>query len=387
MSSLQRLIEAVQTQEVRFATVGELAEVGTGRSDRNHEKPGGPYPLYVRSKEVLQTDTYEFEENAIVIPGEGGVGEIFHYIEGKYALHQRAYRISFKSPSVVAKFAYYYFQQSFKSYIGVKAVSATVTSIRRPMITDFKIPVPPMEVQNEIVRILDTFTALEAELEAELKLRETQLQYFLRMQLDFNDRPEVWRNLREVAEVRSGWGFPNAFQGQTAGDLPVYKVSDMNLPGNETNMSGANNYVSQETAGKLGLKPAPAGTVIFPKIGAAIGTNKKRILHREAAYDNNVMGLVPTLELDSLFLYFWMQTLDLLSVAHDSGAVPSIRKSEMEKVLIPIPPMGEQRQIAQHLFVIEQLITSDIRGLPAELSARRKQHEYYRDQLLKFDEA
>jgi type I restriction enzyme S subunit len=387
VSSLQLLVKTAQTQEVPYATVGELAEVGTGRSDRNHEKPGGLYPLYVRSKEVLQTDTYEFDENAIVIPGEGGVGDIFHYVEGKYALHQRAYRISFKSPSVVTKFAYYYFQQRFKSYIAVKAVSATVASIRRPMITDFRIPVPPIELQNEIVGILDKFYQLEAELEAELEARKKQFGYYLSQKFSFKDRPDIWREMSTVAEVRSGWGFPNSSQGATDGEFPFYKVSDMNLPMNKTKMHDANNYVDQAVAKSLGVKPAPPGTVIFPKIGAAVGTNKKRILTKFSAYDNNVMGLVPGALIDSRFLYYWMLTVDLFTLANHSGAVPSIRKSEMETLLVPVPALDEQREIAEVMFNLDELVNSLTIGLPAELNARRTQYEYYRNQLLTFKDA
>ena len=146
-----------------------------------------------------------------------------------------------------------------------------------------------------------------------------------------------WPALGEVAEVRSGWGFPNAYQGHADGDYPFYKVSDMNIVGNETTMVTANNYIDANTIKKLGIKPAPEGTVIFPKIGAAVATNKKRLLSMPSAYDNNVMGLIAGEKVNSRFLYHWMQTINLSTLANDSGAVPSIRKSEMEMLPVPIP--------------------------------------------------
>ena len=193
--------------------------------------------------------------------------------------------------------------------------------------------------------------------------------------------------MAEVAEIRSGWGFPNVYQGRPEGIYPFYKVSDMNLVGNETVMTAANNFIDETTAKRLGVTPAPAGTVIFPKIGAAVATNKKRLLSLPAAYDNNVMGLIPGRQLNSRFLFFWMQTIDLTKLAHDSGAVPSIRKSEMEKILVPVPPLAEQARIVAILDKFDALVNDLTSGLPAEIKARRQQYEYYRDRLLTFREA
>ena len=126
MSRIDDLIAEHCPDGVKFARVGDIASVGTGRNDRKDATDDGKFPFYVRSKEVLRIDKYEFDENAIVIPGEGGIGEIFHYVSGKYALHQRAYRISFHDKQIETKFAYYFFTVNFKSFILSKAVSATV---------------------------------------------------------------------------------------------------------------------------------------------------------------------------------------------------------------------------------------------------------------------
>jgi type I restriction enzyme S subunit len=146
-----------------------------------------------------------------------------------------------------------------------------------------------------------------------------------------------WKPLVEVTEVRSGWGFPHAYQGKVKGTYPFYKVSDMNILGNETTMDSANNYIDDTVVKRLGVSPAPAGTIIFPKIGAAVATNKKRLLSLPSAYDNNVMGLIPSEKIISRFLFYWMQTINLSTLANDSGAVPSIRKSSMETHVVPIP--------------------------------------------------
>ncbi|EEZ6209550.1 restriction endonuclease subunit S, partial [Escherichia coli] len=88
MSYLEKLLDGV---EVEWQDLKLHATIGTGNSNRQDESENGIYPFYVRSKNVLRADKYEYDETAIIIPGEGGIGDIFHYVEGKYALHQRAY--------------------------------------------------------------------------------------------------------------------------------------------------------------------------------------------------------------------------------------------------------------------------------------------------------
>ena len=102
-----------------------------------------------------------------------------------------------------------------------------------------------------------------------------------------------WKALGEVAEITSGYVFPKEHQGDTYSGIPFYKVSDMNNLGNEMFMKNSNNYLSNAAFKKLRVKTAPKGTIIFPKIGAAIATNKKRILTQCSVFDNNVAGLIP----------------------------------------------------------------------------------------------
>lgn len=177
------------------------------------------------------------------------------------------------------------------------------------------------------------------------------------------------------------------YQGNSAGDYPFYKVRDMNNCGSCMQMTHANNYISETEVKELGCKPAPAGTVIFPKIGAAISTNKKRILVCDSCYDNNVMGLISNREyiLPRYLLYILAQ-FDLTTIASQSGAAPSIRKSAIESVKIPVPPIEVQQKIVDILDKFSAITTSLTDGLPAEIALRQKQYEYYRDKLLTFKE-
>lgn len=182
--------------EVGWKMLGFVANIGTGSSNRQDENEKGAYPFYVRSKNVLRSDTFQFDETAIVIPGEGGVGDIFHYVEGKYALHQRAYRICINKPVMNPKFLYYFMSFGFRKYILMKSVGATSISIRKPMLEDFQIPIPcpdnpekSLAIQSEIVRILDAFSTLTHSisegLPREIELRKKQYVYYRDLLLSF----------------------------------------------------------------------------------------------------------------------------------------------------------------------------------------------------------
>ena len=184
--------------------------------------------------------------------------------------------------------------------------------------------------------------------------------------------------LCDVADFRAGSSFPEREQGKKAGRYPFYKVVDMNKT--QIYMEKANNYINEETCTKLKCKPAPKGTIIFPKVGATMGTNKKRILSIEACYDNNIMGLFAK-NIDPKFLYYCFSKVDLLSLANGKGAVPSLDTEKMARIQIPLPALPVQREIVRIL----DSFTLYSAELTAELTARRKQYEFYRDKLLNFN--
>ena len=181
------ILEEIQNCPVEWKELGEVAEVGTGNNNTNEQVENGKYPFYVRSKNIKTINTYLFDEEAIVIPGEGDIGKIFHYVKGKYGLHQRAYRIHITVDNIKTKFIYYYMHANFKSFITKKAVSATVSSIRKPMIEKFPIPIPPREIQEKIVQILDKFTDYVTELTSELTSRKKQYSFYRDQLLSFDD--------------------------------------------------------------------------------------------------------------------------------------------------------------------------------------------------------
>ncbi|MCB1850769.1 MAG: N-6 DNA methylase [Gammaproteobacteria bacterium] len=160
----------------------------------------------------------------------------------------------------------------------------------------------------------------------------------------------------ELGSVVSGSGFPKDMQGMTKEQYPFLKVSDMNISGNEMFIKSENNTVSEEVLKELNAKAYPAGTVIFPKIGAAIATNKKRILTKPSAFDNNVMGIVPNEgNVSSLFLYYMLQRVDLSEWASNAQP-PSMRKTVVEAYKLPMPPLEVQKEIVAEIEGYQKII-------------------------------
>lgn len=162
--------------------------------------------------------------------------------------------------------------------------------------------------------------------------------------------------LSEVAKVDSGAGFPLEYQGCQGELFPFLKVSDMNLEGNERRIHSCNHSVSESIRSQLRAKAFPVGSLIFPKIGAAIGTNKKRQLIRPSCVDNNVMAVVPdTSKLNPDYLYFAFLAKNISDFASASNP-PSIRKPDVENWKLPVPSLGEQVRVVEILTRAESIV-------------------------------
>ncbi|EGO4361191.1 TPA: restriction endonuclease subunit S [Escherichia coli] len=386
LSYLEKLLDGI---EVEWVTLGSMADIGTGSSNRQDESENGIYPFYVRSKNILKSDTFEFDEVAIVIPGEGGIGDIFHYVEGKYALHQRAYRIRITTNAVDTKFLYYFMSSSFKQYILTKSVGATAISIRKPMLEGFKVPIPSpdnpeksLAIQSEIVRILDTFTALTAELTAELNMRKKQYNYYRDQLLSFKEGEVEWKALGEIGEVRM---CKRILKSQTSseGEIPFYKIGTF---GKEPD-----SYISRKLFNEFKEKYS------YPKVGevliSASGTIGRTVIFdgRESYFqDSNIVWIENNekIVLNKYLFYFYKIAKWGIS---EGGTIKRLYNDNLRKLMIPVPfpdsperSLVEQQKIVKLLDKFDALTNSITEGLPREIELRQKQYEYYRDLLFSF---
>ncbi|EKP4150027.1 TPA: restriction endonuclease subunit S [Escherichia coli] len=386
LSYLEKLLDGV---EVEWVTLGSMADIGTGSSNRQDESENGIYPFYVRSKNILKSDTFEFDEVAIVIPGEGGIGDIFHYVEGKYALHQRAYRIRITTNAVDTKFLYYFMSSSFKQYILTKSVGATAISIRKPMLEGFKVPIPSpdnpeksLAIQSEIVRILDKFTALTAELTAELNMRKKQYNYYRDQLLSFKEGEVNWTTLgnEELFHICAG-GTPSKSKAEywDNGSIPWLKSESCN---NES-VYFAKDFISELGLKKSTAKLLPKNTTLIALVGATIF--KTAFLEFEATTNQNIASIKSTKEniITDKFIFYFLTNLynTLKSEMRNYGM---LNLTNLRQFRIPIPCIAEQKRIVSILDKFDTLTNSITEGLPREIELRQKQYEYYRDLLFSF---
>ncbi len=219
---------------------------------------------------------------------------------------------------------------------------------------------PSIEEQKRIAEklkeIMEQIDEAKVAARQQLELAKSLRQAYLRQAFPTDSLPNGWhwKKIGDVCEVVNGFGFKEELQGQKNLEYPFYKVNDMNTHSTSIYVSDAANRVDNVILKTLGAKTYPIGTVIFPKVGGALLTNKKRILSKEGSFDNNIMGIVPN-TVNSLFLYFFVVTIDLKCYSN-TQALPSIRKSDISDILLPLPPIEEQKRIAEKLKEIMEQI-------------------------------
>lgn len=191
----------------------------------------------------------------------------------------------------------------------------------------------------------------------------------------------VWASVGDIATISSG-NTPkgiNDIEFNPEYKIPFYKISDMNTEGNEGLVSSSNIVVSNDLVKKLKLRLEPGGTIIFPKRGGAILTNKKRRLSKESAYDLNIMGVKEkNKSIFNDYLWYWFVKLDLAKL-YDGSNVPQINNKDIEPLAFPIAPLPEQRAIVAK---IEQLFSELDNGID-NLTKAQKQLKVYRQAVLK----
>ncbi|TCF11830.1 type I restriction-modification system specificity determinant [Bifidobacterium longum subsp. longum] len=251
------------------------------------------------------------------------------------------------------------FQSQKKKYI----TGTKVLRVNGDAMAKIHVPVPPLPVQEEIVRILDSFSSLEAELEAELEARRKQYTHYRDELLKF-ERVLI-ASLGELCKISVGR------KNGTAGEFGEYPYVNAG-----TSMSGFVNEWSEEgdcvttpSRGQGGM-----GFVAYQASRFWCGP----LCYVMRSKHSDVM-------IKYVYYYLCSHKADILGLVHEGGT-PAINKSELAGLRILVPPFEEQQRIVSILDRFDKLTNDLSSGLPAEIEARHKQYEYYRDRLLSFDE-
>ncbi|WP_201542804.1 restriction endonuclease subunit S [Psychrobacter faecalis] len=294
------------------------------------------------------------EGEIIAIPWGGNA--IVQYYKGKFVTTDNRIATSTDKKILSNKFLYYY----LLSQIDLVSSFYRGSGIKHPSMYDvlhISIPLPPINIQTEIVRILDAFTELTAELTTELVARKQQYAHYRENLLTFNKNQIKYKNLGDVVNIKNG----KDWKKLGSGDIPVY------------GSGGIMTYVDTYSYDKP--------TVLIPRKGSI--TN---IFYIETPFwnvDTIYYTEIDTNQIMPKFFYYYMKTIDLMRLDTGSGR-PSLTQAILNIIEVPVPPLPEQERIVAILDKFDTLTTSLTEGLPGELKLRQQQYEYYRELLLSF---
>ena len=306
--------------------------------------------------------------------------------KGKFDAYQRTYVLSDFATGVDIMYVYYAMQNSFRDYALKSQKDGSVPYITIGIFDSYCIPVPPLPVQEEIVRILDNFTNLAAELQA----RQQQYNYYRDTLLSFEGREDVqWMKLGDCIKSLNTGLNPRKFFRLNTDDATNYYITIREIQHHSIVVNNGTDMMNDDALKLCNNRSnLEKGDVLF----SGTGTIGEVAALEETPTNWNIKeGVYAIKPIPSIIHYrFLMYILQSSSVRQAylkkaaGGTVKSVPMGEMRKLEIPVPSLAEQQRIVDILDRFDTLVNDLSQGLPAEIEARQQQYEYYRDQLLTF---
>ncbi|WP_240461665.1 restriction endonuclease subunit S [Helicobacter pylori] len=342
------------------------------------------------------------EKDDILFSGTGTIGKVSIIKENpnNWAIKEGIYSIKPNKKIVFPRFLMFCFENlNIQNDIKSKSFGGTVKSISMNDLQQITIPIPPLEIQQEIVKILDAFTELNTELNTELKARKKQYQYYQNMLLDFNDINQNRKDAKEKLTCKTypkrlktllqtlapkGVGFRKlgeVCESTNKKTLKISEVSEVKRNGMYPVInSGRDLYGYYHDFNNDGENITIASRGEY---AGFINYFNEKFFAGGLCYPYKVKD---TNELLTKFLYFYLKTneIQIMENLVFRGSIPALNKADIENLTIPIPPLEIQQEIVKILDQFSLLTTDLLAGIPAEIEARKKQYEYYREKLLTF---
>ncbi len=415
LTYMEKLLEGV---EVEWKPIAEIADIYgglTGKSKADFESGNAKYISYKNIFNNIDVDPGQLE---LVKVSENErqhkvrYGDILFTGSSEIAVEagmSSAVTIDFKEPvylnsfsfgvrfnddvKLMPEFSKYLFRSRFmRADIAKSASGVTRFNVSKARFKKILVPIPcpdnpekSLAIQAEIVRILDAFTAMTAELTAELNMRKKQYNYYRDQLLSFEEGDVEWKTLGEVA-LDFGRGKskhrPRNDPSLYGGDIPFIQTGDIR------NAAHTIQEYSQ-TYSELGLKQSklwPKGTLC---ITIAANIAETSILGFDACFPDSVIGFVANPEeTSSSYVEYLLSSIKTQLEEKGQGSAQSnINLGTFQNLKLPFPPITEQERIVALLDKFELLTNSITEGLPREIELRQKQYEYYRDLLLSFPQS
>ena len=367
MSKIDELIEKFCPDGVGYMKLGDVVEILDSKRKpiAKDRRIPGPYPYYGANGIQDYVTDFIFDGKFLLLGEDGSVinkdgSPVLNWAEGKIWVNNHAHILAEKKDKALLRFLFF----ALSEIDVTKVVKGNIPKITQQNLRGFRIPIPPISIQEEIVKILDTFTTLEAELEAELEARTRQYEFYRNQLLAFEGKEVEWKTLGEVGKIKRGVAFTK--KQSIFGNYPV--VANAPVPisfHNVANRSGE--------------------CVVIARSGANAGLVS---YWNEEFFLTDAFSIHPDNELlNTKFLYYFLKNLQReIHLMKKGFGVPHVRASDFEIYYVPIPPLAEQERIVDILDKFDALVNDISVGLPAEIKARRQQYEYYRGTLLSFKE-
>lgn len=381
---LDNLISELCPNGVVYSPLGALCKIETGKLNANAMNENGIYPFFTCDAKPFRINTYAFDTEAIIISGNGSqVGHI-NYYNGKFNAYQRTYVLSNFS-GVSVSFLLHYLRGYLREHIYVNSRKGSVPYITLPMLREFRIPLPPLAVQQEIVRILDSFTELTAELNknltAELTARRKQYEHYRDELLTFGD--DVPRKtVQDVCKKIFSGGTPSTKHSEYyGGSIPWLRTQEVDW----CDITDTGIKITKDGLKKSSAKWIPKNCVIVAMYGATaakVAVNKIALTTNQACCNLEIDEAVALYR----YVFYWLSNEYTRLKSLGQGSQSNISGEIVKNYPIPVPSIEQQRCIVHTLDRFDAICNDLTSGLPAEIAARQKQYEYYRDKLLTFKE-
>ena len=386
MSRLAELIEELCPDGVEYRPLGDVAELKRGQAVTRKEIVEGQIPVIAGGREpAYYIDRPNRQGETIVIAGSGAyAGFVSFWNEPSFV--SDAFSIVVDRGTLQPRFVYHWLNGMQEAIHALKS-GGGVPHVYPKDVAKLRCPIPPLEVQREIVRILDQFTTLEAELEAELEARRAQYEHYRNHLPSYESLaargPVEMVNLGDVA-LRVVTGVtPQASNARyyEGGSNPWIRTQDVNF----NRISVASEFVTDAAIDELPLKWVKANCVIVAISGASAG--RSALLGIDAVTNQHCCNLeIDPKRADYRYVYYSIAARynELRSLGR--GARGDLNVSIIKSFEIPLPSVDQQSAVADLLDHFDALVNDISSGLPAEIAARHAQYEHYRDRLLSFPE-
>lgn len=380
MNRIADLIAKYCPNGVYYKELGNVAEVYTGEQfNKRDMEEVGLYPVI--NGGILPSgysDKYNETANTITVSQGGASAGYVNFIKVRFWLGAHCYAIKPKSYILNNKFMYYCIKHQENKLMRSQE-GAGIPSLNRKKLNSILIPVPPLEVQQEIVRILDSFTSLEAELEAELEARKKQYEHYRGELLSFAKKPEIlereqsWRALGEIALRHSGT------------NITAAQMKSLHTCGAPIRVFAGGATIADVNYSDIPNKDVITEVSIIVKSRGYIDFEyyDRPFSHKNEMWSYTIHD--PAFNPKFVYYYLRNQKKLLQKLAEATSVkIPQLSVKDTDNLKIPVVPLPEQNRIVAVLDKFDALVNDISIGLPAEINARRKQYEYYRDKLLTF---